>query len=90
MARSITQRPARQFNQPVKIKSISIFSAISPSQAPKTIQLFINQPTLDFSDAANLTPTQEIVLSEKDIKGERVEVRFVKFQSVNSLHVGGS
>lgn len=81
---------AYQFNQPVKIKSISIFSAISPSQAPKTIQLFINQPTLDFSDAANLTPTQEIVLSEKDIKGDRVEVRFVKFQSVNSLHVRGS
>ncbi|KAI5454221.1 hypothetical protein NCC49_004284 [Naganishia albida] len=75
------------FNQPVKIKSISIFSAISPSQAPKTIQLFINQPTLDFSDVANLTPTQEIVLSEKDIKGERVEVRFVKFQSVNSLSI---
>lgn len=76
-----------QFNQPVKIKSISIFSAISPPQAPKTIQLFINQPTLDFSDAANLTPTQELVLTEKDIKGERVEVRFVKFQSVQSLSV---
>ncbi|GHJ84816.1 hypothetical protein NliqN6_1218 [Naganishia liquefaciens] len=75
------------FNQPVKIKSISIFSAISPSQAPKTIQLFINQPTLDFSDAANLTPTQELVLTEKDIKGERVEVRFVKFQSVQSLSI---
>ncbi|KAJ9103367.1 hypothetical protein QFC19_004466 [Naganishia cerealis] len=75
------------FNQPVKIKSISIFSAISPSQAPKTIQLFINHPNLDFSDASNLTPTQEIVLTEKDVKGERVDVRFVKFQSVNSLSI---
>jgi hypothetical protein len=84
---NLTKSHAYQFNQPVKIKSILIFSAISPSQAPKTIQLFINQPTLDFSDAANLTPTQELVLTEKDIKGERVEVRFVKFQSVQSLSV---
>jgi hypothetical protein len=76
-----------QFNQPVKLKSISIFSGVSPEQAPKTIQLFINQPALDFSDAANLTPTQEIVLTEKDVKGERVELRFVKFQSVNTLYV---
>jgi hypothetical protein len=26
-------------------------------------------------------------LTEKDVKGERVDVRFVKFQSVNSLSV---
>jgi hypothetical protein len=76
-----------QFNQPVKLKSISIFSGVSPEQAPKTIQLFVNQPALDFSDAGNLTPTQEIVLTEKDVKGERVDLRFVKFQSVNSLYV---
>jgi len=75
------------FNQPVKLKSISIFSGVSPEQAPKTIQLFINQPTLDFSDAANLIPTQEIVLTDKDVKGERLELRFVKFQSVNTLYI---
>lgn len=79
--------PDPQFNQPVKLKSLAIFSAISPEQAPKTIQLFINQPTLDFGDAANLVPTQEIVLSDKDVKGERIELRFVKFQNVNSLWV---
>jgi hypothetical protein len=77
----------KQFNQPVKIKSISIFSGISPSQGPKTVQLYINQPQFDFADADSHEPTQELVLKESDIKGNRIDLRFVRFQNVNSLHV---
>jgi hypothetical protein len=77
-----------QFNQPVKIKSISFFSGISPTQGPKTVQLFINQPQFDFADADSHEPTQELVLSEGDVKGgNRIDLRFVRFQNVNSLHV---
>jgi hypothetical protein len=77
-----------QFNQPVKIKSISFFSGISPPQGPKTVQLFINQPQFDFADADSHEPTQELVLSEGDVKGgNRIDLRFVRFQNVNSLHV---
>lgn len=75
------------FNQPVKIKYLSLFSGISPTQGPKTVKLFINQPQFDFSDADSHEATQELTLSEKEIKGERVELRFVRFQSVNSLHI---
>jgi hypothetical protein len=77
-----------QFNQPVKIKSISFFSGISPTQGPKTVQLFINQPQFDFADADSHEPTQELVLTEGDVKGgNRIDLRFVRFQNVNSLHV---
>jgi hypothetical protein len=77
-----------QFNQPVKIKSISFFSGISPPQGPKTVQLFINQPQFDFADADSHEPTQELVLTEGDVKGgNRIDLRFVRFQNVNSLHV---
>lgn len=75
------------FSQPVKIKAISIFSAISPEQGPKTVKLFINQPQFDFSDAESHEPTQELTLTNKDIKGDRIQLRFVKFQNVNSLHI---
>lgn len=80
-----------QFNQPVKIKSISFFSGISPPQGPKTVQLFINQPQFDFADADSHEPTQELVLTEGDVKGgNRIDLRFVRFQNVNSLHVSFS
>ncbi|WWD21925.1 thioredoxin [Kwoniella shandongensis] len=75
------------FQETVKIRSISIFSAISPSQAPKEIKLFINTPNIDFADTENLTPAQELDLTESQVKGDKIELRFVRFQSVRSLHI---
>lgn len=75
------------FNETVKLKSIQFFSAVSPAQAPKTVKLFINHLSLDFSDTESLSPAQEIELSEEDVKGGRVELRFVRFQNLRSLHV---
>ncbi|KAK4685886.1 thioredoxin 1, partial [Tremellales sp. Uapishka_1] len=75
------------FNETVKIKAISIFSGVSPSQAPKNIKLFINHVSLDFADASSLAPAQEFTLSPEDIKGNRIDVRFVRFQNVRSLHI---
>lgn len=71
----------------VKLKSISIFSGVSPSQAPKEIKLFINHNAMDFGDAETSSPAQELVLSSQDVKGEKLELRFVRFQNVRSLHI---
>jgi hypothetical protein len=42
---------------------------------------------MDFGDAENLTPAQELELSRDDIGGNKVELRFVRFQNVRSLHI---
>ncbi|WVW78900.1 thioredoxin [Kwoniella bestiolae CBS 10118] len=75
------------FQDQVKLKSITIFSAISPSQAPKSIKLYINTPNIDFADAENLNPAQEIELTSEQVKGEKIDLRFVRFQNVRSLHI---
>ncbi|KAK8846618.1 thioredoxin [Kwoniella newhampshirensis] len=75
------------FQDTVKIRSISIFSAISPSQAPKTIKLFINTPNIDFGDTDSLTPAQELELTPEQVKRDKIDLRFVRFQSVRSLHI---
>ena len=75
------------FLEPVKLKAISIFGGVCPGQAPKTIKLFINHLSLDFSDAETLAPAQELELSSDDIKGNKVDLRFVRFQNVRSLHI---
>ena len=42
---------------------------------------------MDFADSERETPAQEIELSKEDVKGNKVELRFVRFQSVRSLHI---
>lgn len=73
--------------QAVKIKAISIFGGVSPEQAPKTIRLYVNQNALDFSDAESHEPAQELVLSDSDIRGEKVALKYVRFQNVRTLHI---
>ncbi|KIR57020.1 thioredoxin [Cryptococcus gattii Ru294] len=75
------------FQDPVKLKAISIFSVISPSQAPKTVKLFINQPNIGFDDAENEAPAQELILTPEQVKGDKIQLRFVRFQNVRSLHI---
>jgi hypothetical protein len=75
------------FNDAVKLKAISIFSGVSPSQAPRNIKLFINHNSMDFADAERETPAQELELSMDDVKGNKVDLRFVRFQSVRTLHI---
>jgi hypothetical protein len=75
------------FLEPVKLKAISIFSGVSPDQAPKEIKLFINHEAMDFGDAEGSTPAQEFDLKEEEIKGGKLELRFVRFQNVRSLHI---
>ena len=62
----------------------------APAFAPKHIRLFANRPNLGFDGAMSAPSTQDLELTRADVNGETViPLRFVKFQSVNSLSVGG-
>ncbi|KAL1956974.1 hypothetical protein VTO42DRAFT_6463 [Malbranchea cinnamomea] len=51
------------FTGQVKLHSLLIYAAPTPS-APKTIKLFRNRPDLDFSTAADLSPTQTLTVPQ--------------------------
>jgi len=72
------------FNQIVKIHSLRFKAA---KNGPKKVKLFINQPyTLDFDKAKATVPVQEIEVTKEDVeKGNQILLRFVKFQSVQTL-----
>ncbi len=63
----------------------------NPAQAPKLVKIFINRPALGFEDvedADESAAAQIIELTEEDTSnGNPLALRFVRFQTVNSLHV---
>ena len=63
----------------------------SEGHRPKTLRLFINRSNaIDFDEAESTEPTQVLELSESSYDAEGlalVNLRFVKFQRVNSLTV---
>ncbi|KAK2725408.1 thioredoxin-like protein 1 [Artemia franciscana] len=72
------------FNQPIKLHSIKIKAPLD--SGPKDLKLYINQPkTLDFDSAESSQATQVISLSPKDLEGNPVNLRFVKFQNLQNL-----
>ena len=52
-------------------------------RAPKGLKLFVND-TPGFEEAEDKPATQEFELTEDEL-GKRLELRFVKFQSVDKL-----
>ncbi|ETW85649.1 thioredoxin-like protein [Heterobasidion irregulare TC 32-1] len=79
-----------EFNQVVRVRSIVIQSSIL-AQAPKSIKLFVNRPSLGFDDvedAQEPEAAQVLELTEEQVKeGKPIQLRFVRFQAVNSLHI---
>lgn len=72
------------FNQVVKIHSIAIEAP--EDKGPKTVRLFINRQAIDFNDAKRNEPVQTLEFEKKHLTdGIPMELRFVKFQSVQSL-----
>jgi hypothetical protein len=61
------------------------------AQAPKSIKIVINRQSISFDDidgAADSEVAQALDLSEAQATGgAKIPLRFVRFQSVNSLHV---
>lgn len=74
------------FNQAVKIHSLK-FKA-PEKLGPKTMKIFINQPrTIDFDMAESFTAVQDLVLDPKDLAGNPVNLRYVKFQNVQNIQI---
>ncbi|KAI0653209.1 DUF1000-domain-containing protein [Cubamyces menziesii] len=76
------------FSQTVKVRAIALQTS-NVAQGPRKIRLVINRPSLSFDDVEDeASVVQEIDLSEEDVReGRKVPLRFVRFQSVNSLHI---
>ena len=66
----------------VKVKVHSM--APADGRAPKSLKLFVNKPSMDCSDGESMVADQEIELSAEQL-GERLELKFVKFQNVDRL-----
>ena len=83
-------KPCPQFHQMVRIKALKIRSQ-EPSQGPLVVKVLVNRPSIGFEDVQNAQEpevAQVIQLSEEDVKvGMLIPLRFVRFQSVNSVHV---
>jgi len=78
------------FRQTVKIRTISLKTS-NTSQAPREIKLLINRPSLAFDDVEDAEANQFAqvltLTGEQVSEGKPIPLRFVKFQSVNSLHI---
>jgi hypothetical protein len=79
-----------QFNQAVRVKSVVLHTA-NPLEGPKSIKLLVNRSAIGFEDVEDAEVpevAQVLELSEDTVKeGLPVDLRFVRFQTVNSLHV---
>lgn len=51
------------------------------------MKLYVNQPSFGFSDVDSVPPAQEIDVTEAQLAGEAIPLRFVKFQGVISLSI---
>lgn len=71
------------FNQAVKIHSIKMKAPVK--EGPKNVKLFINQPITFGFDTVPGLPHQEIEFTPKDLEGNLVNLRFVKFQNVQNI-----
>ncbi|KAJ3769772.1 PITH domain-containing protein [Lentinula raphanica] len=78
------------FNQAVRVKSL-IIKSTDIAHAPKKIKLAVNRPNLGFDDVADAEEPAVAQILELDqetvTEGKPVALRFVRFQSVNSLHI---
>ncbi|KAH0584178.1 hypothetical protein H2248_009736 [Termitomyces sp. 'cryptogamus'] len=78
------------FNQSVRVRSI-VLHASNLDQAPRTIKIVVNRPNLGFADiedAEEPEVAQILDLAKDEVRdGKPVGLRFVRFQTVNSLHI---
>lgn len=75
------------FNMAVKLNSLVVKGTDTEGKAPRRVKLFINRPSIGFSEAESEPAVQEFELEQKHLEGEPVQLRYVKFQSVNSLNI---
>ncbi|KAK6121572.1 hypothetical protein DH2020_044683 [Rehmannia glutinosa] len=73
------------FLQVIKLHSIVIKGP--EEEGPKTVKLFANRSTNLHSNVNDFPPSDTAVLSEDNLKGKPVIVKYVKFQNVRSLTI---
>lgn len=77
---------ALAFNKPVKVHSLRFRAP--KDKGPKTVRIFMNQPsTLDFEKAGCMGSVQDVILTAAQLEGEIIPLKFVKFQNVQNLQL---
>jgi len=75
----------------VRIRTLVLRSSTAPERGPKTLKLLVNKSAISFGDveaAKDAEFTQVVTLSKEVVgEGRPVALKFVRFTSVNSLHV---
>lgn len=66
-----------------------VFHTSDPSVGPKDVKVIVNNRNLSFDDfESESTVTQSFVVTEDDLRdSKKINVRFVRFQSVTTLSV---
>jgi len=76
-----------EFQQPVKLAALN-FQGTDLDTAPKNIKVFINRPNIGFEEAEDDDSTQSFELPEEVVTSNaKTELKFVKFQRVNTVQV---
>ncbi|KAJ4744593.1 PITH domain-containing protein 1 [Rhynchospora pubera] len=73
------------FTQMIKLHSIVIKGP--EEEGPKTVKLFSNKEHMGFSNVGDYPPSDTVVLSDEQLKGQPVILKYVKFQNVRSLTI---
>ncbi|CAA6658516.1 unnamed protein product [Spirodela intermedia] len=73
------------FTQVVKLHSILF---VGPEEeGPRTVKLFANKEHMGFSNVNDYLPSDSAILSEENLKGKPIVLKYVKFQNVRSLTI---
>ncbi|TFK55513.1 DUF1000-domain-containing protein [Heliocybe sulcata] len=80
------------FIQTVRVRSI-IINSRNASQAPKELKILVNRIDVGFEDVQDAKEpevAQALILTEEQVtEGKQIPLRFVRFQTVNSMQVRG-
>ena len=74
-----------KFRDNVNLSGIMIESSMDGKKCPTSMQLFVNNPSLDFSDVGSIAPTESVNLEIN--LGKTVSLKIAKFRCVSTLVV---
>jgi len=78
------------FNEFCKVHSVKLTEynlGMNPEFNPTIVKLYVNRENVGFEDADDIDPTQELTLTEADLKegAPPIFLKYVKFQRVRSI-----
>mmetsp|Transcript_22740 Transcript_22740/g.53059 ORF Transcript_22740/g.53059 Transcript_22740/m.53059 type:complete len:169 (-) Transcript_22740:229-735(-) len=80
-----------EFRQPVKLSHIRVLAPANAEEdesAPTTVKVFQGKPNIGFQEAEDEPSSQDLSLQTNDtVGGEKVALKFVKFQSVQNVQI---